>query len=243
MKLTFLLRSDGPACANSNRLLQGRPGFICSAAAGQSRRHVPRASSLKRESTFADHAGTHPFYARSLQPPHAAGACRIWRGALNFIEETPWDPSPDHLRAQSRRNGSRLSRGQHIAGVAASRRSASFSRRQSPPAPALIPGDVFARAEVRRLIGWFDVKFYAEVSEPLITETRDPPFLPRENGGGGPDMGRVRQAAQRLREHLAYIGHLADHRTWLAGEAPVAGRSRRGGPCLGGRLFRRCSVV
>ena len=44
-------------------------------------------------------------------------------------------------------------------------------------------------------------------------------YLPRENGGGGPDMGRVRQAAQRLREHLDYIGHLADHHPWLAGEA------------------------
>src|SRR5262245_53858118 len=27
----------------------------------------------------------------------------------------------------------------------------------------LIPGDASARAEVRRLVGWFDTKFYAEV--------------------------------------------------------------------------------
>ena len=68
-------------------------------------------------------------------------------------------------------------------------------------------------------MGWFDVKFYAEVSEPLITERVIRRYLARESGGGGPDMGRVRQAAQRLRDHLAYIGHLADHHTWLAGEA------------------------
>ena len=35
---------------------------------------------------------------------------------------------------------------------------------------SLIPGDAFERAEVRRLTGWFDGKFYAEVSEPVLTE-------------------------------------------------------------------------
>ena len=71
---------------------------------------------------------------------------------------------------------------------------------------------------MRRLTGWFDTKFYAEVSEPVITEKVIRRFLPREAGGGGMDMARVRQAMARLREHLDYIGHLADHRVWLAGE-------------------------
>ena len=83
---------------------------------------------------------------------------------------------------------------------------------------SLIPGDAFARAEVRRLAGWFDGKFYAEVSEPLLTEKVIRRFLARDKGGGGPDMGRVRQAMARLRNHLDYIGHLADRRAWLAGE-------------------------
>ena len=34
----------------------------------------------------------------------------------------------------------------------------------------LIPGDTLARAEVRRLVAWFDIKFYAEVTEPVLTE-------------------------------------------------------------------------
>jgi glutathione S-transferase len=83
---------------------------------------------------------------------------------------------------------------------------------------SLIPGDAFARAEVRRLAGWFDSKFYAEVSEPVLTEKVIRRFLARDKGGGGPDMGRVRQAMAQLRNHLDYIGHLADRRTWLAGE-------------------------
>lgn len=83
---------------------------------------------------------------------------------------------------------------------------------------SLIPGDVFARAEVRRLLGWFDGKFYAEVSEPILTEKVIRRFLRQEKGGGGPDTGRVRQAMAQLRSHLDYIGHLADCRPWLAGD-------------------------
>lgn len=82
----------------------------------------------------------------------------------------------------------------------------------------LIPGGVLERAEVRRLTGWFDAKFYAEVSEPMLTEKVIRRFLGRGKGGGGPDMPRLRQAMAHLRSHLDYIGHLADHRTWLAGD-------------------------
>jgi glutathione S-transferase len=82
---------------------------------------------------------------------------------------------------------------------------------------SLIPGDAFERAEVRRLTGWFDGKFYAEVSEPMLTEKVIRRFQGRERGGGGPDSGRVRQAMALLRNHLDYVGHLADRRTWLAG--------------------------
>jgi glutathione S-transferase len=83
---------------------------------------------------------------------------------------------------------------------------------------SLMPGAAFERAEVRRLAGWFDTKFYAEISEPVLSEKVVRRFLDREAGGGAPDMGRVRQAMIRLRPHLDYISHLADQRTWLAGE-------------------------
>lgn len=82
---------------------------------------------------------------------------------------------------------------------------------------SLIPGNAVERAEVRRLTGWFDGKFYAEVSEPVLTEKVIRRFLRRDKGGGGPDTARVRQAMAQLRNHLDYIGHLADRRAWLAG--------------------------
>ncbi|MGA7268767.1 MAG: glutathione S-transferase family protein [Aestuariivirga sp.] len=137
---------------------------------------------------------------------------------VDFIEETPWDPSHDlfELNPAGTVPVYLEDSTSPVSGVEAI---GEFLEETKSARTRLIPGDVFARAEVRRIVGWFDVKFYAEVSEPLITERVIRRYLPRENGGGGPDMGRVRQAAQRLREHLAYIGHLADHHPWLAGEA------------------------
>lgn len=136
---------------------------------------------------------------------------------VELVDETPWNPSHDifelnpagtvpvYLEDSTSPVSSVEAIGEYL--------EETKNRRVS-----LIPGDAFERAEVRRIAGWFDVKFYAEVSEPIITEKVIRRFLPRENGGGGPDMARVRQASSRLRDHLDYIGHLADRRPWLAGE-------------------------
>jgi len=75
-----------------------------------------------------------------------------------------------------------------------------------------------ARAETRRLIAWFDVKFYHEVSGPLLGEKVVRRFMTRASGGGSPDMGRVRAAMSAIRGHLDYVGALAETRNWLAGD-------------------------
>jgi len=135
-----------------------------------------------------------------------------------LIEETPWDPTPDifELNPAGTVPVYMEDSASAVCGVEAIGEYLEETRGQRLP---LIPGDAFERAEVRRLVGWFDVKFYAEVSEPVVTEKVIRRFLPREAGGGGPDMNRVRLAMGKLRHHLDYIGHLADRRIWLAGDA------------------------
>jgi len=137
--------------------------------------------------------------------------------ATELIEEAPWEPSPDiyELNPAGTVPVYLEDSTSPVSGVEAI---GEFLEETKSRGVSLIPGDAFERAEVRRLVGWFDVKFYAEVSEPVITEKVIRRFLPRASGGGGPDMNRVRQSSVRLREHLDYIGHLADHHTWLAGE-------------------------
>ena len=136
---------------------------------------------------------------------------------VELIDEEPWQPMPDIFELNP---AGTLPVYLEDAATALSGIEAITEYLEETKATriSLIPGDVFERAEVRRLAGWFDSKFYAEVSEPLLTEKVIRRYLGRDRGGGGPDTARVRAAMARLRDHLDYISHLVDHRVWLAGE-------------------------
>jgi glutathione S-transferase len=82
----------------------------------------------------------------------------------------------------------------------------------------LIPGSALARAEVRRLVSWFDVKFYTEVTEPVLTEKVIRRFVSSATGSSSPNMPRMRTGLQMLKPHLDYIGALSEERSWLAGD-------------------------
>ena len=70
----------------------------------------------------------------------------------------------------------------------------------------------------RRLMSWFNDKFFAEVSGPLTVERFYKRHLPAEAGGGSPDTEVIRAARHNIRYHLAYIGWLVRARDWLAGD-------------------------
>lgn len=137
--------------------------------------------------------------------------------AVELIDERPWDPSPDifDLNPAGTVPVYIENRSSPLSGIEAI---GEFLEETHGKRLSLIPGNAYGRAEVRRLTAWFDTKFYAEVSEPIVTEKMIRRFISSEAGGGAPDMGRVRQATAKIRPHLEYIGHLADRRAWLAGE-------------------------
>jgi glutathione S-transferase len=80
----------------------------------------------------------------------------------------------------------------------------------------LVPLDPKLRAEVRRIANWFNDKFHAEVSEPLVREKILKRRLPETEGGGPPDSAALRAAQTNIRYHLKYIGWLLKRRSWLA---------------------------
>jgi glutathione S-transferase len=83
-----------------------------------------------------------------------------------------------------------------------------------PDMPLL--GRSFAeRAECRRLVAWFDGKFAREVDDNLLFEK----LMKRLLGRGEPEAGAIRAGFANLRHHLTYLGWLAEHRKWLAGES------------------------
>jgi glutathione S-transferase len=69
------------------------------------------------------------------------------------------------------------------------------------------------RAEVRRLVAWFDGKFAREVTDNLLYEKQ----MKRLLGRGNPDAGAIRAGYANLKPHLDYLGWLAETRIWLAG--------------------------
>ena len=82
----------------------------------------------------------------------------------------------------------------------------------------LLPDDPRGRVEVRRLLDWFNVKMFAEVTDYLVTERVFKRLMPQNLGGGAPDVAAMRAGRNNIRYHLAYIGFLMRSRNWLAGD-------------------------
>ena len=82
----------------------------------------------------------------------------------------------------------------------------------------LLPATMGERIEVRRLMAWFNEKFFEEASNPLVTERIYKRFMRQEQGGGAPAAAVIRAAKANVRYHLAYIGWLARTRNFLAGD-------------------------
>ncbi|MGI4975656.1 MAG: glutathione S-transferase family protein [Janthinobacterium lividum] len=81
------------------------------------------------------------------------------------------------------------------------------------PETTLLGRGAAERVEVRRLVAWFDGKFASEVTANLLGEK----FMKRLCGRGEPDASALRAGYANLRHHMAYLGWLAETRTWLAG--------------------------
>ncbi|MBN8967650.1 MAG: glutathione S-transferase family protein [Rhizobiales bacterium] len=82
----------------------------------------------------------------------------------------------------------------------------------------LLPPQAGERIEVRRLMSWFNEKFYDEATGPLVTERIYKRHMSTEQGGGAPSTEVLRAAQSNTRYHLAYIGWLARTRNFLAGD-------------------------
>jgi len=85
---------------------------------------------------------------------------------------------------------------------------------ESHPERALLGKGIDERAEVRRLVAWFDRKFNTEVTENLLGEK----VMNRLLGLGGPDSLAIRAGLANIGYHLDYIAFLTERRNWLAGD-------------------------
>ncbi len=77
----------------------------------------------------------------------------------------------------------------------------------------LLPKNPKERAEIRRLISWFDDKFYREVYKNIVTEK----VYKRFSQGLAPDSKILKNGLNNLMFHLEYIDWLSEHRNYIGG--------------------------
>lgn len=130
---------------------------------------------------------------------------------VELVEERYWEQTPEFMRRNPagkvpvlRMDGRNMSESQAICEYLEDKH----------PTPALMPKGAAERYEVRRLIGWFDDKFYNEVTRKLLGER----VFRKVMGTGYPDSSNVMAGAKAIKYHLDYMAWLLDHRRWLAGD-------------------------
>ncbi|HUF57129.1 MAG TPA: glutathione S-transferase family protein [Thermohalobaculum sp.] len=128
-----------------------------------------------------------------------------------LIEERPWERRLDFLRLNPAGRVPVLVTDQ---GQVLSESAAIFEYlEETVPDPPLLPAEPLARAETRRLVGWFDDKFNREVTENLLFER----VTKRIARLGYPDGASLKAGVQNIRVHLDYMSFLLEGDSWLAG--------------------------
>ncbi len=139
--------------------------------------------------------------------------------APRLVEERPWERRTEFLKLNPAGTTPVLLEegAPPVPGAAIIAEYLDETRGAALPRQRLMPADPGARVEVRRLMSWFNDKFFEEVSGPIVTERVYKRFMPVAAGGGSPDTETLRAARGNIKYHLAYIGWLIRSRDWLAG--------------------------
>lgn len=77
----------------------------------------------------------------------------------------------------------------------------------------MINGTAQNRAEIRRLVAWFDTQFYTQVTAPLLGERMMKRLVTRES----PDSKTLREAMKAAIKHLDYTDYLLGNHNWIGG--------------------------
>lgn len=140
---------------------------------------------------------------------------------VEFAEEKPWEWRPQFLALNPAGELPVLDMGAGLivagAYAIAEYLDEDLLRRDDPLVhQRLFPGDIEDRAEVRRLVDWFQGKLFREVTRDVLDEKLYARLNPSPDRAPAPDI--LRAARANMRYHMSYVGFLAHQRHWLAGD-------------------------
>ena len=81
------------------------------------------------------------------------------------------------------------------------------------PFPSLLSDNLVDKAEIRRIVGWFDDKFHDEVTTNLLYEKINKKLSKK----GQPDSKNIKAGTNNIKFHIDYLDWLLEKRKWLAG--------------------------
>jgi glutathione S-transferase len=191
------------ACAMHHIALRALPGGL------------PRRRANRAASSWSKYALMRTLFHFPLQPQSRRVRLQLREKKLDFEAriERPWERRAEFLHLDPAGETPVLV--EEEGGVIAGALAIGEYLEEAYPGLPLLDAGLAERAEIRRLVAWFDLKFDREVTQTLLGER----FLKRLSGQGEPDSGAIRAGRANIRQHLAYIAWLADQRNWLAGDA------------------------
>lgn len=131
---------------------------------------------------------------------------------VELVRALPWEKSPELMALNPAGQTPALD----LDGVAMADSTAICDYfEESVSRTPLLNGTPEERAETRRMTAWFDHKFYAEVTVPLLSERMYKRLYLRQP----PDGAALRSAARAAEMHLDYLDWLLERRRWLSGSA------------------------
>lgn len=87
---------------------------------------------------------------------------------------------------------------------------------ETVPVPPMLGETPRGRAEIRRLAGWFNASFYADVVKPLVGERA---LKIVQGSNQPPSSALIRAGRENLKGYLSYVNWMAARRPYLGGRA------------------------
>ncbi|MDD3182993.1 MAG: glutathione S-transferase family protein [Alphaproteobacteria bacterium] len=152
-----------------------------------------------------------------LDPPSRRVRLSLAEKKLPFetVIEKPWDPRPDFFKLSPagdvptlviESNNNKL--------ILCNATAICEFLEETQEGPSLLGDDPSFRAEVRRLVDWFEHKMFLECTSLIVGEKA----IKRLQGSGEPDSTLLRAGHHNIHNHMDYIDWLTEHRNWLAGD-------------------------
>lgn len=130
---------------------------------------------------------------------------------VELVEERYWEQDPEFLRRNPAGKVPVLRMGGRLLSESAA---ICEYLEDTTPEPPLLPRLAESRYEARRLVSWFNDKFYHDVTNRLLGER----VFKKVMNAGYPDSMNLKAGAKAIKFHLDYMAHLLEQRRWLAGD-------------------------